>query len=199
MNMILYERCDKLAANQDLTHFFTEPGTLLLRNQCFNAESVTRTGIDNFDNHPLDRIPIVGVDGASHTVYFRTRQVGAKVTLDAFEINDGKPSGYHIQLIGEPGEDRYVQLGRMVQKIRRALDNKNLEEGEHGLQFVDMAVKGHIEADMSNQAHLFGERLPILVIDGREISWTEFGQMLMTFEGFQFTLKLADRSDDVEG
>ena len=62
-----------------------------------------------------------------------------------------------------------------------------------------MAMKGHIEANMYNQAHLFGERLPILVIDGREISWTEFGQMLMTFEGFQFTLKLADRSDDVEG
>ena len=51
---------------------------------------------------------------------------------------------------------------------------------------------------MSKQAHLFGERLPILVIDGREISWTEFGQMLMTFEGFQFTPKIADHGVDLE-
>jgi hypothetical protein len=26
----------------------------------------------------------------------------------------------------------------------------------------------------------------MLVIDGREVSWEQFGQMLMTFEGWQF-------------
>ena len=28
--------------------------------------------------------------------------------------------------------------------------------------------------------------MPLLVIDGREITWEEFGRMLMAFEGWQF-------------
>ena len=38
----------------------------------------------------------------------------------------------------------------------------------------------------------------MLVIDGREVSWDEFGKMLMTFEGFQFKLEIVDKSDDLE-
>jgi hypothetical protein len=40
------------------------------------------------------------------------------------------------------------------------------------------------------------ERTPLLVIDGREITWEQFGKMLMTFEGWQFKLQLLDRSDE---
>jgi hypothetical protein len=39
--------------------------------------------------------------------------------------------------------------------------------------------------------------VPLLVIDGREITWEEFGRMLMTFEGFQFKLEICDRSEEV--
>ncbi len=34
----------------------------------------------------------------------------------------------------------------------------------------------------------------MLVIDGRDVSWEEFGRMLMTFEGFQFKLEIVDKS-----
>jgi hypothetical protein len=40
-------------------------------------------------------------------------------------------------------------------------------------------------------------RLPLLVIDGREITWEEFGRMLMTFEGFQFKLNIGDKSEEL--
>jgi len=198
MNLISCERCGKLAARHDFTHYTTEAGTLLLCTQCFNADIATRVGINDFDNHPLDPISITGVDGVGHTFHFQTRLLGAMVTLNAFELKDGAPAGYQFQLIGEPGEDRYAQLGRMVQRIRSTLATKYLEDGAHGLQIVDMEVKGHIEADMSGEADLFGEPVPMLVIDGREVSWAQFGQMLMTFEGFQFKLQIVDRSDDME-
>ena len=32
---------------------------------------------------------------------------------------------------------------------------------------------------------------------GREISWDDFGRMLMTFEGWQFKLEIGDPSDEV--
>ena len=32
--------------------------------------------------------------------------------------------------------------------------------------------------------------MPRLVVDGQEITWDEFSQMLMTFEGWQFRLEI---------
>jgi hypothetical protein len=40
-------------------------------------------------------------------------------------------------------------------------------------------------------------RVPLLVIDGREITWEEFGRMLMTFEGWQFKLEIRDMSEEL--
>jgi len=39
--------------------------------------------------------------------------------------------------------------------------------------------------------------MPLLVIDGREVSWEEFGRMLMTFEGWQFRMEIGDPSEEV--
>ena len=50
---------------------------------------------------------------------------------------------------------------------------------------------------MGDDVNLFGSRAPMLVIHGKEVSWEDFGRMLMTFEGFQFKLQIADPSDDV--
>jgi hypothetical protein len=39
--------------------------------------------------------------------------------------------------------------------------------------------------------------MPVLVIDGRDVSWEELGRMLMTFEGWQFRMEIRDRSEEV--
>jgi hypothetical protein len=36
----------------------------------------------------------------------------------------------------------------------------------------------------------------LVPVDGREISWEEFGRMLLTFEGGQFKLQIFDRSEE---
>lgn len=53
-------------------------------------------------------------------------------------------------------------------------------------------MRGRIDWDESAV-----ERTPLLVIDGREISWNDFGLMLSAFEGWQFKLEIVDRSDEV--
>jgi hypothetical protein len=55
-----------------------------------------------------------------------------------------------------------------------------------------MVWRGRIDWDEKAEG-----RVPLLVIDGREITWKEFGHMLMTFEGFQFKLQISDRSEEV--
>ena len=76
--------------------------------------------------------------------------------------------------------------------MRRSLSVKHLVQSEHGLQIAGQTVRARIESDQTTD-----ERMPLLVIDGRDVSWEEFGRMLMTFEGGQFRIEIGDRSDEV--
>jgi hypothetical protein len=38
--------------------------------------------------------------------------LGPGVSLDAFELRNGEPAGYHFQIIGDPEDDLLVLLGR---------------------------------------------------------------------------------------
>ena len=86
-----------------------------------------------------------------------------------------------------------VLLGRLIERMRRALSGKHLTDDAHGQQIADPGVvRGRIEWDDDR-----GGRVPLLVIDGREIDWDEFGRMLMSFEGSQFKLHIADKSEEL--
>jgi hypothetical protein len=76
--------------------------------------------------------------------------------------------------------------------MRRTLSVKHLVPSEHGLQIADQTVRARIEWDETQDG-----RIPLLVIDGREVSWEKFGRMLMTFEGWQFRMEICDRSEEV--
>ncbi|WP_425469512.1 DUF7713 domain-containing protein [Paraburkholderia azotifigens] len=39
--------------------------------------------------------------------------------------------------------------------------------------------------------------MPVVVVDGKEIGWDDFGRMLMAFEGRQFRLDIADPADEL--
>ena len=86
----------------------------------------------------------------------------------------------------------FALLGRMIQRIRRTLSIKHLEDDGNGLHIADETVRGRIEWDDSEDG-----RVPLIVVDGREISREDFGRMLMTFEGWQFKLEIRDPSDEI--
>jgi hypothetical protein len=118
---------------------------------------------------------------------------GTGVSIDAFELRDGDPAGYQFQIIGDPEEDMLVLLGRLIQKMHRSLAIKHLTHGQFGLQIADhRTVRAKIEADIDQD-----DRVPLLIIDGKEITWNEFGRMLMSFEGWQFNLEIADKSEEL--
>ena len=198
MNLAICQRCGNQVQRHDLVHYTVESGSQELCTRCFNTEVAERTGVDNFDNHAIDPISLKDVAGVSHTFHFRTRLMGADmVVLEAFELEGSTPSGYRIQMVAIPEEDRFTHLGRLVQKIRRSLAVGYLADTVHGLQIKDMEVHGLIEADLSDEADLLDPRAPMLIIDGRDVTWEEFGHMLMSFEGYQFKLHIKDPSDDL--
>lgn len=170
-----------------------EKGYRQLCSRCFNAEVVQLDGLDKFEHLNFKPVRLVDCTGQPHDFHFRTHLFGTGVALDAFELRNGDPAGYQFQMIADPEEDLLVLLGRLIEKIRRALSVKHLTDGELGLQIADhQLTRGTIAWDDAHDGHV-----PLLIIDGREITWEDFGRMLMTFEGWQFKLEIRDKSAEL--
>ena len=86
-------------------------------------------------------------------------------------------------------------FGKLLQKMQRALAQKHIRQDEDGfVKFTDAdTVRGRIECDLESGVF---SRKPLLIVDGREIGWDEFGHMLMGFEGWNFKLEIYDKSEE---
>ena len=188
------EECGKSVPGYDTVHYGSQDGGFQdLCTQCFNEAVALRSGLKNFENIKLEPIGITDCAGELHQFHFQSRLLGNMVTIEGFELVEGYPDGYKFQIIGAPEDDLFILLGQLVQKIRKTLSIKYLVRDErHGLQIKDMEVRGRIDS-----AYPEAEREPVMVIDGREMSWDEFGRMLMSFEGWQFRMEFSDRSDEM--
>ena len=186
--------CRQSAPGYDIVNYGSiERGYRRLCSQCFNTEAAKAAGLEGFEHAKFEPMGLTDCAGEVHEFHFRTSLFGPGVALDAFELRDGAPAGYHFQIIGDPKDDLLGLLGRLIAKIRRALSTKHLADGELGLQIGDnCVVRGMVESNRD-----YHGRTPLLMIDGREITWDEFGRMLMSFEGWQFKLNLADKSEEL--
>ena len=156
---------------------------------CANAEVARSEGLEGFSHPRFEPVRLTDYSGREHEFHFRTRLFGPGVSINAFELLHGVPGGYEFQVIGEPSEDLMVLFGRLIEKTRRALARRHLVEGELGTRIADDGVvRGSIDWDDSG--------LPRLQIDGRSIDWEHFGRLLMTYEGWQFHLRLLDPSEE---
>jgi hypothetical protein len=98
-----------------------------------------------------------------------------------------------MQALGDPQGDLFALMGQLVERIRRALALRHLKyDKQLGWRIDDFLARGRITWDDEQDG-----RLPLLVIDGHEITWEQFGRMLMSFEGWQFKLEIHDRSKEI--
>ena len=187
------EECGEITPGYDTVHYGSiDGGYRQLCTRCFNAEVAELHGLDDFENIRLDPIGLTDCTGEEHQFHFQTRLLGGILSLEAFELKEGNPGGYKFQLIGDPEDELFALLGKLIQRIRKALSGKHIEYGQHGLQIADETLRGRIEWDDDEDG-----RVPLVVVDGREISWEAFGQMLMSRESWQFRLEIIDPSDEV--
>ena len=196
MTKVHCDGCGDGVPSYDITHYGTIDGSYRdLCNRCFSAEVAKICSLDNIDYARLEPIGITDCEGVSHQFHFATRLLGHMVTLDAFELKDGQQTGYKFQIIGDPEEDQFALLGRMVERIRKTLSVKYIKDdgNGYGVQITGMMVCGRFERDLT----LEDAYMPSVVIDGQEISWEKFGHMISSYEGWQFKLEILDRSDEL--
>ncbi len=89
-------------------------------------------------------------------------------------------------------------FGKLFERMRRGLNRNHLEwDGTTNRWQIsnDDVVRARISSDLECDED-YGHP-PLIVIDGKEIRWDEFGRMLMTCEGFNFKLEIFDRSEEM--
>jgi hypothetical protein len=158
---------------------------------CYNVEVASILGLERFEHIKLQPIVMSDCAGEKHEFHFQIRLLGHAMALEAFELKAGTPGGYQFQILGEPDDDPLSLLANLVERMRRSLAVRYLVSDADGTNIAEQAVSGRIEWDASTDT-----RVPQLVIDGQEVSWAEFGRMLMNFERWQFRLSIHDRSDE---
>ncbi len=173
-----------------------EDGYKHLCTSCYNAVIAKHSGVE-FEHLDFEPVRLSDVDGVWHQFEFSMRLLGDRVAIDAHEIKGEDLSGYRFQVIGfEPEGDMLELFGRLLTKMRRALSYRHLEQTKTGLSIgPQQIVRARIDCDLDNDDGL-GERTPLLIIDGQEITWEHFGEMLMTFEGWGIKMEVFDPSDE---
>ncbi len=190
---ICCDTCGVAVPAHDIVNYGSiEHGYRQLCSRCFNAEVASSLGLEDFENVQLHPVVMTDCAGEQHEFRLRTRLLGPMVALEAFEVRGGAPAGYRFQVLGEPEDERLSLLGRLVERMRRSLSVRHLVRSEHGTQIAHDTVRGRIEWDESEDG-----RVPLLVIDGQEVSWEEFGRVLTSFEGWQFRLEIRDLGEEV--
>jgi len=146
-----------------------------------------------FEHPNYQPMTLPDIDGKEHQFHFNTQLLGDRIAISALEIKDGEHHGYKFEVIGyNPEEDTLELYQLLVDKMRRGLMQRHLKVNKYGLGIAEPdIVRARIGYDLENP-----DGGPLLVIDGKEISWNEFGRMLMTFEGFQFRMEIYDITEE---
>ena len=187
--------CGIPTASYEAVEVTTDGGACrLLCSCCFNKEMAERAGLRRFEHPRFEPVRLHDADGVAHEFHFRTLLFGDdRLSLEAFELeSDGDPGGFKVHVLGDPNGDPFALLAKLVGKMRRLVSMKHVRNDSAGLQIIDQTVRGRVEWD-----HVENANTPCVVVDGKRISWDDFGAMLMAFEGWQFKLELRDPGDEI--
>lgn len=186
------ENCHAPTPDHELVHYGSMDSFRRLCLRCVNEDMAERCGVD-FEHVKFEPISMTDQAGAKHEFHFATRLLGDITTVEAFELIDGSPGGYQFQVIDDAQADLWGLMAKLIERIRGALSVSYLRERRGELHIEGLSVGGQISSGLDDD----GYPSPVLVIDGREISWEDFGRMLSAFEGWQFKLQFVDRSEPV--
>lgn len=174
----------------------TTLGDERLCDRCLNERISVQTGWPRLPDPPS---PEEVVAGDGRRISFRYRLTWAPsgvLGAEAEQVGVDPGDGYRYQVLGEHDEDPAVVLARLRSKVRDEVGRAYLEPADTapGWHFADFDVAGRVT--WSGDAYVLE---PSLVIDGRPFDWATFGRMVATFEGWEFSMRFSDGSDESAG
>lgn len=146
-------------------------------------------------SEPPGPIILHGPDGRRHELHVRFWRAPTGVVVELEEIGVPPGEGYRFSVLGAHDADTSVLVSLAVSRAEREIDHLYLEPDSHsgGWVMTGDEVAGWFTSDDDQP-----DGYPYaVVIDGRTLTWEEFGEALSGLEGWRFRLVIEDRLDDV--
>jgi hypothetical protein len=156
----------------------------VLCDRCADRRLATATGWPELPPAPGPEV-LIGPDGRRHEMTYRLIRMPGAIRAVAEERNAPSASGYEVTLTADHRDDPSALAARLVAATHAVIGRRFLEATDRG----DWALSsdeawGRLEEDDEPY------ELPRVVIDGRSLSWDEFGRLLQAYVGWDFHLRL---------
>ncbi|WP_377887510.1 hypothetical protein [Alkalihalobacillus sp. R86527] len=184
-------KCDR-CRDREATILFTDDWQEWLCNRCFNKMISEEIGV-TLETMP-EEIEVNDHSGTRRNFTVQQRLYPNGIFIDATE---GTEFGYQFAVHGELECNQTELFEKLKDKVQRGVAKRFTKVGEYpgGQKYsaiIDDEVVGHIDYDEMSSS------TPMIVIDGQPYTWEQLGEMVNSFEGFQFQMKFYDKTDDVE-
>lgn len=191
--MGLCELCQKNDVRVHLT--LSEEKTLHICMECNNTLSAGYMGIKLSSFQP-GVYEFSGIRGKKHTFNIQRRVSPIGIGYEANEVSKGSSPGFTVAVMGSVNCDQQLLFEKLKAKIKNTIFKRYLQKslspyGGKVMRIKDSEVAGRFEYNEGSDA-------PKLVIDGKMVSWEDFGRMLNAYEGFQFHLRILDITEDIK-
>jgi hypothetical protein len=160
--------------------FLGENGPLC--DTCFDARISAATGYPRLPAAP-GPVTFTGPDGRAHRMRLRLVRNPGGIAAEAVEEPGGDAdSGYRLEVLGPHGADPHTLLDTLTQHLEREIATLYLTPSP---LTGDWSVAGtQVAGRLSEDEH--GESG--VVIDGRRLSWEQFGRALGPLDGWEFRI-----------
>jgi hypothetical protein len=180
--------CGTTIASHDGAYVGNGEETRLMCSRCYNDSIAEYLGLD-YEHIKFDPVTLEDPKGVLHTFQFRSRIFSDELSLEALEITEND-EGYEFSVIADADQDLYITFKSLFERIRLGLSRQDLEPNDGGYRIKDGVVRGQITSEADDPS------APLLIIDGKPISWEELGRMIPEYMGFCFKLEIFDRSEE---
>ena len=186
------EACGIAVVNYDGVNLSDGDTIRFLCSKCYNESIAETMGVD-FEHLSFHPIILTDRSDEDHTFHFQTHLFGDKLQIRALEIQDSVPKGYEFSEYADAEDDLFSIFVKLVERMRYALERRHIEPSDLTRYSItdEDTVRGQLTWDDDTDGEV-----PCLVIDGKELSWHEFGRMLMTYEGFHFKLNIFEDGEE---
>lgn len=159
---------------------------------CYNEMMGKQLGVQA-TSYP-EGVAIKDGQGNVHQFRLKKRLDPIGIIMDAEEERTG---GYQFREYGELHENQGELLLRLLAKVENGMSEIYVEEGEfpNGQKYhllPNDRLTGRVEPSREDN------NIPLLVVNGKNYTWDEIGQMLMHYEGFQVKLEMVDLSEEIK-
>jgi hypothetical protein len=176
-------------ASYDGVFLSTGEDSRFLCSRCYNETVAEYLDLD-FEHLELQPLTLEDRDGVAHRFQFRSRLFGDRLSLEAMET--GPREGYEVSVIADAEQDLFITFRHLFERIRRELGRTHIEPEGEGYRITDAGV---VRGQITSDPDAF-DRMPLLIIDGKLVSWKELGRKISPYEGLRLKLEIFDSSEE---